>query len=337
MEEVPLPLTTSLWGGLWKQLKCFFCWVCEISSCTCHTAQPSQADWYTIALPYQTSVHPTDPGGPLCSSQRPASEKQWGGGLRGQACPAAPPLFLVWLCCPCPGCALQCCLLPRAPQVSARDTAMPATRPSPPGPAMGSLPWGSPIFNTWRYGHTAPLPLRALRWDPGAGGPASEVCKRTRGILWDLREKWDDGDKTESLLSTGETWGPASPLPVSEEQVPPFSKHSWSQQGYSPGTEELRLTWMCWCQTWHTRLRPPAHSATHASPQVSGASRSRHASVIHPKQLCAGGVRFFWSFSWVHSKIFCGHVCFQVTMQRERGRDGEVLLVCFVSMTRDFS
>ena len=31
------------------------------------------------------------------------------------------------------------------------------------GPAMGSLPWGSPIFNTWRYGHTAPQPSGALR------------------------------------------------------------------------------------------------------------------------------------------------------------------------------
>ena len=95
MEEAPLPLTASLLGRRWKQLPRFSCRRCEISSCTCLTAQPSQPSWLVI----------TSPPSPLSAPQIPGDLWALLKGLRLRSngdvdLSSSPPLLLVWLCCP---------------------------------------------------------------------------------------------------------------------------------------------------------------------------------------------------------------------------------------------
>lgn len=110
---------------------------------------------------------------------------------------------------------------------------------------MGSLLWGSPMFNTWRYRHTQRLCHREPCDETPALAAPPQRYVREPGEYGGISERSEVMVIRQSPYSTGESWGPASPLLVSEEQVPPFSKHGWSQQGYSPGTEELSLTRMC--------------------------------------------------------------------------------------------
>lgn len=110
---------------------------------------------------------------------------------------------------------------------------------------MGSLLWGSPMFNTWRYRHTQRLCHREpCDETPALAAPPQRYVREPREY-GGISERSEMMVIRQSPYSTGVSWGPDSPLLVSEEQVPPFSKHGWSQQGYSPGTEELSLTRMC--------------------------------------------------------------------------------------------